>query len=173
MKTSQIITSVFILLAFSIPLTVSAIGVSASPATLSLRTTAGKEAVARFTVKNPSKEVGLFSAYPEEFEESITLVPSRFVLEAGERREVAVRARRREEGIIRTVIAVETEPLGEPPQGIGGGVRLPFLLEVSPKGNQLAAISASGFAYLPAAIGTLLLLALLFLWRREILKWIW
>lgn len=162
--------SIFLLaiLLLLFPCELLAIGISAAPATLSLRATADKEAVARFTVSNPSRDVGLFEAYPEEFEEFISLTPSRFVLEAGERREVVVRARRREEGIIRTVIAVETEPLGEPSQGIGGGVRLPFLLEVSPKGNQLAAISARGFALLPLAIGSLLIFALLLLWRREI-----
>ncbi len=127
-----------------LPSTVWAIGISASPATLSIRTAVGKEGTARFTITNPSTEVGVFEAYPEEFETDITLVPSRFVLEAGEKREVLVRARGRGVGALRSAIAVEAEPLGIPSQGVGGGVRLPFLLEVTAGNQLLSAVFFSG-----------------------------
>lgn len=130
MKMYQIIAIIVILGAASIPAITYAIGVSVTPATLSVKTVSGKEAVARFTVRNPSKEVGLFEAYAEEFEEFLTLIPNRFVLEAGEKREVVVRAKRREEGALRTAIAIEAQPLGEPALGVGGGVRLPFSFAV-------------------------------------------
>src|SRR3989338_582919 len=85
---------IFLTIIAFIPLIGYAVGVSVSPATLRMETRVGKEAIARFTVWNPSKEVGLFSAYPEEFEEFITLIPSSFVLESGEKREVLVTGKR-------------------------------------------------------------------------------
>ncbi|HBV01050.1 MAG TPA: hypothetical protein DEF00_01485 [Candidatus Taylorbacteria bacterium] len=148
------------LVAFSVPFITSAIGISATPATLSVKTVSGKEGIARFVVLNPSKEVGLFEAYPEEFEESITLIPSTFVLEAGKRREVLVRAGRREVGIIRTAIAIEAQRLGIPSLGVGGGIRLPFSLEVKAAQGSLAAVLRSGVA--PTFI-TLVLTALVLL----------
>lgn len=137
------VTFLFLLVGLLAPFATSAIGVSATPATLSVKTSVGKEVVARFTVRNPSKEVGLFEAYPEEFEEILTLIPSRFVLEAGEKREVLVRVMRREAGALRTAIAVEAHPLGEPAFGVGGGVRLPFSLEVRGGATLLAGVFAS------------------------------
>lgn len=127
-----------------VPIISRAIGLSATPATLSVHTTVGKEGTVRFTVSNPSTEVGLFEAYPEEFEAHITLVPSRFVLEAGEKREVHVRARGREVGALRTAIAIEAKALGVPEQGVGGGVRLPFSLEVTAGSSLLSAVFLSG-----------------------------
>ena len=126
------------------PSSILAIGVSATPATLSLQTSLGREGVTRFTVGNPSSEVGLFEAYPEEFEQSIALVPSRFVLEAGEKREIVLRAKRREAGSIRTAIAVEARALGAPEMGVGGGVRLPFSLTVSGENRFSSAVFFSG-----------------------------
>lgn len=158
-------TILFLGLTLSIPFVVSAIGVSATPATLSVKTEVGKEGVTRFFVSNPSKEVGLFEAFPEEFETFIVVIPSRFILEAGEKREVLVRATRREMGVIRTAIAIEAQPLGTPSLGIGGGVRLPFLLEVVPAEGLFSAVSLSG----AGAIGGWLLLGaltVLFLFRR-------
>lgn len=149
MKTHPIFVSVFIFLTAALPSVVCAIGVFASPATLSLKTSVGKEVVARFTVKNPSKEVGLFSVYPEEFEGDLTLIPSRFLLEAGEKREVVLRARRREAGSIQSTIAVEAEPLGVPALSVGGGVRLPFSLQVSGRSGLLSAVSFSGASSAP------------------------
>lgn len=133
-----------ILVVAFVPGEVFAIGLSASPATLSVKTAVDKEGIARFTVSNPSKEVGLFEAYPEEFEAFITLIPSRFVLEAGEKREVLVQTRGREVGVIRTAIAIEAQPLGEPSLGVGGGIRLPFSLEVTMAGSNLAAAFKGG-----------------------------
>ncbi len=127
-----------------VPVITQAIGISASPATLSVQTKVGKEGTARFTITNPSTEVGLFEAYPEEFETEITLVPSRFVLEAGEKREVLVRARGREVGALRTAIAVEAQALGVPAEGVGGGVRLPFSLEVTAGTPLFSAVFLSG-----------------------------
>ncbi len=132
------------LVTLCIPTGVFAIGLSASPAILSVQTKVGKEGTARFTITNPSTEVGLFEAYPEEFETEITLVPSRFVLEAGEKREVLVRARGREVGALRTAIAVEAQALGVPAEGVGGGVRLPFSLEVTAGNSLFSAVFFSG-----------------------------
>ncbi len=139
MKKIQTLIFLIALVAVWTPITTSAIGISASPAALSVKTGVGKEGVARFVVSNPSKEVGLFEAYPEEFEAFITLIPSRFVLEAGEKREVLVRVKRGEVGIIRTALAIEAQPLGEPSIGVGGGIRLPFSLEVTVAQSELAA----------------------------------
>lgn len=132
------------LVTWCIPAGVLAIGLSATPATLSVRTSVGKESTTRFTVSNPSSEVGLFEAYPEEFETEIKLVPSRFVLEAGEKREVLVRAHGREVGALRTAIAIEAQALGSPSQGVGGGVRLPFSLEVTVGSPLFSAVFFSG-----------------------------
>ncbi len=140
-------TPIFIALALTavcVPSAVLAIGISASPATLSIKTEMGQEGTAHFTITNPSTEVGVFEAYPEEFETDITLVPSRFVLEAGEKREVLVRARGKEVGKLRTAIAVEAQPLGTPSQGVGGGVRLPFSLETVAGSSLLSAVFFSG-----------------------------
>lgn len=162
MKTSLFITSALMLAQLTAPTMLWAIGVSVSPATLSLRASAGKETVARFAVSNPSREVGLFEAYPEEFEESITLIPSRFVLEAGEKRDVLVRTRRREVGALRTAIAVEAQSLGAPAAGIGGGVRIPLSFEVTAGGRFLSAVFASGagraLAWALAGVLTILLI---------------
>ena len=137
------------LAAFSMPFIAFAIGISATPATLAMKTAVGKEGIARFVVSNPSKEVGLFEAYPEEFEESITLIPQTFVLEAGERREVIVRGKRRETGIIRTAIAIEARALGLSSLGVGGGVRLPFSLETHAGENLLSAVLMTRLAKMP------------------------
>ncbi len=152
-----------LLLFLLVPYELLAIGVSVSPATISAHAVLGKEGSSRFIVSNPSKEVGLFEVYPEEFEEAITLIPSRFVLEAGEKREVLVRAKRHQVGIVRTVIAVEAQSLGVPALGIGGGVRLPFLIEVREGSNLFSAVSASGakstlLVFLLGALTVLLLL---------------
>lgn len=130
----------------ALPLPLLAIGVSVSPASLSLRAGIGKEAVARFTVENPSREVGVFEVYPEEFESSFILIPSRFILEAGEKRAVTVRALSREAGLKRTSIAVEGEPFGEPSFTVGGGVRLPTTFEVFGDSRAAAAAPFAGGA---------------------------
>lgn len=122
------------------PLTLLAIGVSVSPITISLETVSGTEKSVKFTVSNPSREVGLFEVYPEEFERNITLIPSRFLLESGERREVLIRVRQNETGTFKTSIAIEVKPLGELLLGVGGGVRLPFSFTVrEPRGAGLLA----------------------------------
>ena|SRR3989338_1305125 len=163
MNSSILALSVSVIL--SIPWMVSAIGISATPATLAIKTTVNREGMARFIVSNPSIEVGLFEVYPEEFEEFITVIPSRFVLEAGERREVLARVKRREVGTLRTTIAVEAQPLGVPSLGVGGGVRLPLSLEVSGESRLFSATVLSG----ASSIGIWFLLGaltVLFLLRR-------
>ncbi len=165
MRSYFFLISTLTFLILSIPIGISALGLSVSPPTISVKTVAGEEGVARFTVTNPSNEVAIYEAYPEEFEESISLIPSRFTLESGEKREVLLRARRREMGIIRTAIAIEAQPLGLPSLGIGGGVRLPFSLEVRGEMSQLASVVFSDTA--PWIAFILVVLSLLFFWRRE------
>ncbi|MDO8564635.1 MAG: hypothetical protein Q7R88_01430 [bacterium] len=141
------------------PVEMSAIGVSASPATLSFKALLGKETAAKIMVRNPSSEVGLFEVYPEEFDSDFTIVPSRFVLEAGEKREVFVRVVRREEGMVRTVLAIEGSALGASSLGIGGGVRIPVSIEVSPS-SLLAAVPKAAMPVLWMLLGALTLLGL-------------
>lgn len=156
------ILTLIVAIAWCIPIGVSAIGLSATPAMLSIRTQMGGENIARFTISNPSSEVGLFEAYPEEFETHITLIPSRFVLEAGEKREVLVRAYGREVGMLRTAIAVEAQALGSPSQGVGGGVRLPLSIEVTAGNSLLSAVFFIGkeSAVLWFVLGALTVLSL-------------
>ena len=156
-----------------IPVTAYTIGISATPSTLTIKTTVNREGMARFTVSNPSGEVGLFEVYPEDFEAFITVIPSRFVLEAGEKREVLARVKRRETGALRTTIAIEAQTLGVPSFGVGGGVRLPFTIEVSVGSRLFSAAVLSGASIL-GILSLLCALTVLFLLRRvslSPLKW--
>ncbi|OHA21828.1 MAG: hypothetical protein A2849_02760 [Candidatus Taylorbacteria bacterium RIFCSPHIGHO2_01_FULL_51_15] len=158
MKNLTTITQICLFLLL-FPILALAIGVSVTPPTLSIRMTRDEEGTARFLVSNPSKEVGIFDVYPEEFEKFITLYPSRFVLEAGEKREVLVRAKRRDVGLIRTAIAIEAAPLGVPTPSVGGGIRLPFSLDVRASSAFLAALFESKpTSVLPTLILTALIL---------------
>lgn len=148
-----------------VPVELFAIGISVSPAKISVETVSGKEGTARFTVSNPSKEVGLFETYPEEFEKYIILIPSRFLLESGEKREVLIRIRQKEIGMLRTAIAIEAKPLGELLLGVGGGVRIPLSIAVKEAhgGGLLAgAFATSGANDSITILGVVLLLLLVY-----------
>lgn len=154
MKTLHVsAVSLFLIAVAGMPIAAVAIGVSVTPVSLSLTAPAGKESSARFVVRNPSREVGLFEVYPEEFEESLTLIPSRFVLEAMEKREVMLRARFRETGRFHTSVAVEATPLGSPALFVGGGVRLPLSVAVEPSFSLSAGGARANFFIALFALG--------------------
>jgi len=101
-------------------------------------------------------------------------MPSRFILESGESREVIVRAKIHELGVLRTAIAVESQSLGTLSRGIGGGVRLPFSYEVSGRTNLFATVF-SGSSVPLFAIINIGVLTVLFLIRGVLLstlKWL-
>lgn len=158
------ISFLIILAVLYVPIQLLAIGVSVSPAKIVIETIYGKEKTAKFTVSNPSKEVGLFEVYPEEFERNIILIPSRFLLESGEKREVLARVQKKEIGLFKTAIAIEAKPLGELLIGVGGGVRLPFSLTVKKTdGNGLlAGAFASGIDDSLVILTVIILLLLIY-----------
>lgn len=162
-----VVGTAFAFVSAATPLLLLAIGISVSPIAISLETVSGMEKSVKFTVSNPSREVGLFEVYPEEFERNITLIPSRFLLESGERREILVRLRHKETGTFKTNIAVEVKPLGELLLGVGGGVRLPFSFTVlEPRGaGLLAGAFASRQGDSLIVTGTVLLL--LFAYKKD------
>lgn len=115
-----------------------AAGIAVSPSRVEASVAVKSGGTKTITVTNPSASVALFEAYPEEFNDVIELIPSSFVLEAGEKREVVARFRPLETGVFATALSVTAKPLSESVLRAGAGVRVPVLLRVE-KGRGLFA----------------------------------
>lgn len=111
------------------PSFVFAAGIEVSPAKLEIE---GINRDAIFKVVNPTAEVLIYEAYPEEFEEQILIEPKTFTLQAGETKTVRVYLERRNlnSNKLATNIAIVGKPLLNQELSTGTGVRLP--LQITP-----------------------------------------
>lgn len=142
MKKVLTYTSFIFLFALLSSSSAQAVGLSVSPSELKIKTFAGDTATVKLTVKNSSDKVSLFDVYPDDFELNIKIMPSSFVIEGGELREVSVQVNLKEVGKYRTDISVVAKPLSDNSFRAGAGVKIPLYIEVSKKdANYLALIS--------------------------------
>ncbi len=119
-----------------------AIGITALPSELNVKTPRGTDTMARLTVQNPSREVAIFEVYPDDLDAMIMPIPSRFTLESAESRTIEIKFTPKQEGVYTTNLSVLARPITDPLLGIGSGVKIPITFTVSPsKNNALAAIS--------------------------------
>ena len=136
-----------------------AIGITALPSELNVKTPRGTEAVARLTIQNPSREVAVFEVYPDDLDAMIMPIPSRFTLESAESRTIEIKFTPKQEGIYTTNLSILARPLTDPLLGIGSGVKIPITFTVtapqklllasvislsSPLGIALASLAALG-----------------------------
>jgi len=143
MKKFLIYTS-FIFLFALLPISaVQAVGLSVAPSELRIKAFAGDASAVKLTVKNSSDKVSLFDVYPDDFESAIKIMPSSFIIEGSESREVSIQVNLKEGGMYRTDISVVAKPLSDNSFRAGAGVKIPLYMEVNKKAdNYLALISA-------------------------------
>ncbi len=160
----------FLLIAFAFTYKAQAIGLSITPASLSITTQENEPASAAMQVANPSREVAMFEVYPEDFDGLIVPIPSRFTLQSGESRTVFIKVIPKQEGLYSTNLSLVARPLIDPILGIGSGVKLPIRVEItkSTSRNNLTGILVQNFG-IPLLIPLLVVLGLwLFLRRRSV-----
>ena len=136
------VLSLILLSPLFIPALARAAAISVSPAKIELSGTLSKPSVTRLVVKNPGEAAMLFDVYPDSFQPMIKAMPSSFVLESNEKREVTISAAAKNEGIIQTNISVVAEPLSELVLNARTGVKIPLTLTVINESALLASLSS-------------------------------
>jgi hypothetical protein len=141
MKKVLTYTSVIFLFALFASSSAQAVGLSVAPSELRIKAFTGDTSTVKLTVKNSSDKVSLFDVYPDDFDSAIKIMPSSFVIEGGESREIGVQVNLKEEGEYRTDISVVAKPLSDNSFRAGAGVKIPLYMGISKVGdNRLALI---------------------------------
>ncbi|OGF74384.1 hypothetical protein A2Z63_01445 [Candidatus Giovannonibacteria bacterium RIFCSPLOWO2_02_44_8] len=129
---------------FLIAANAEAVSLSVSPPELKASGSVLEPASAKFTVKNSSDGVALFEVYLDDFESAIKLFPESFILEAGEKKEIEVKADFGKSGKYQTDISVLAKPVANSAFRAAGGLKIPLIVEINEgKISQLGLIFAS------------------------------
>ncbi len=160
--------------------TVDASALKVTPSSLDFDFAIGKTEEKIVTVENPSSNVALFEAYPDDFLDEIKVDPASFTLNPGEKMVVSVLADFKEEGVYVTALSVVSKPLSQREFSANAGVKIPMEIKVAEKKSDfwLASLSESfgklfenqrDLVYILSII-TLLVLLLLLIRRNKTAK---
>ncbi len=114
-----------------------------TPSSINFDIVLGKTGQKVITIENPGKDVALFEVYPDDFSDLISVNPSSFTLNPEEKKEVAVFANFKNEGIFASAISIVSKPLSNRNLQTSAGVKVPLEIKViaSSKNPFLASIS--------------------------------
>jgi len=118
-----------------VPLSALASGLSVSPARLDFSLIDDNQAQKTITVANPTADVMVFEAYPDEFADIISAYPESFTLEAGGRKEVWINidaSKIKESVNLSTNLSVISKPLAENKVNVGAGAKIPVTISTNP-----------------------------------------
>ena len=156
---------------------VNASALKITPSSIHFDAVLGKEEQKNITVENPGKDVALFEVYPDDFSDFISVNPSSFTLNPGEKKEVAVFVNFKNEGIYATSLSIVSKPLSNHNLQTSAGVKVPLEIKViiSSESPFLASINQSfkmifsknNFAFLLIFIGILVAIFLKLTWVKQ------
>lgn len=120
-----------------------AAGIQVSPSKLEFSVQKGQSQSQEVTVVNPTGDVQLFEAFPDDFGDSISISPTSFTLESGARKTVTVtatpgKANLSQGEILSTNISFVGKPLADSGVQVGTGVKLPATVSIAAKNPALA-----------------------------------
>ncbi len=143
------------------PLTVSAVGVSASPSRLMVEAIINLPTTAELTIKNPSDKVGIYDVYIDDFSSWIIPSTSSFTLEAGETKKVALTVKPQNTGVFSTNISIVAKPLSEREFQANSGVKVPLEIKVTETIKKNSWLAPTNILYLvDLLLGIILIITL-------------
>ncbi|MBU3924632.1 hypothetical protein KJ854_01710 [Patescibacteria group bacterium] len=113
---------------------INASGVTINPSKIDLAVKINKPSSEKITITNPTSDVQIFKAYPDDFPDIIKTNPASFTLEAGAEKTVAVTVEIKDGqnslGIFNTNISVVAKPLAETGFQTNAGVKIPLSISI-------------------------------------------
>jgi len=148
-----------------------AVGLFVQPSEVTVTARVGEERTVSLVARNPSGDVALFEAYPDDASSPVTVAPASFTLQSGEERTVVVRVRPREAGRLETAVALTARPLAALGLQAGAGVKVPFHV-VATEGTAGLAMAVTFFGSgigvsIGLLVGLAVVLLLVFAYRRR------
>lgn len=134
MKYKKNILMAAVAFAAAAPLISLAAGMQVSPAKLEIPARAQQAATAQVVVVNPTADVQVFSAYPDDFSENIKINPSSFTLEAGARKSLTISVtpgKNQDNLILKTNLSLVSRPLTEADFSLATGAKIPLVITVT------------------------------------------
>lgn len=141
---------------FLLPLGVNAIGISASPATLTMYGDTKEIITIELLVSNPSHDVAVIDIYADNLDEIISISPTSILLSSGDQKKIGITARSKDTGLFKTTISVVATPVSSYAFKASSGIKVPIEISVTDKNSNVATVLAS----LPGAVQSLGLIAL-------------
>ncbi len=107
-----------------------ALGLSVSPSNLKIESKVEEKVSKILTVENASADVSIFEVYADNFDDIITIWPTSFILESGDRRQVEVIVYSDDSKSISTNISVISKPVTDGAFNANTGIKIPIELTV-------------------------------------------
>lgn len=114
---------------------VFAIGIGVAPSVLDLETKLKSLTEAKILVYNLSDEPVIFEISVDELKNQIITEPDNFRLEAGEKKEVAVKISAKMEGITKTNLSISAMSLDRKSFSVSSGIKIPVSIKSSKENN--------------------------------------
>ena len=102
-----------------------------TPSSVYLDAVFGRTEQKILTIENPGSDVALFEIYSDDFSNWISVNPTSFILNPGEKKEALISVNFRKEGIYATALSVVSKPLSERGFKTNAGVKIPLEIRVS------------------------------------------
>lgn len=115
-------------IALCMPLSVSALGISAIPSKIGIEGIVHQPEYRALTLRNPSQEAAVFDVYVEDFQEIIRVEPRNFLLESNQKKTVQVVVLPQEAGVFATDISVVARSLSAQSFRGGTGLKIPLVI---------------------------------------------
>jgi hypothetical protein len=118
------------------PLSVSALGISAIPSKVLVTSTVHQPEYKALTLKNPSQEAAIFDVFIEDFQEIVRVEPRNFLLESNQKKTVQVVVLPQEAGVFSTDISVVARSLSAQSFKGGTGLKIPLVIQAEEASSQ-------------------------------------
>lgn len=146
---------IILFLLFEAVLSADASGVKVNPSKLEIAVKANESISEEIIVTNPTSDVQIFKAYPDDFPDIIKVNPASFTLEAGTDKKVNIAISaigdQKPLGVFKTNISVVAKPLAETQFEANAGVKIPISITIAESGSPRPISKWEYYAYVFAA----------------------
>jgi hypothetical protein len=123
---------------------VSASALKITPSSVHLEGVSGKTEQKIITIENPGSDVALFEVYIDDFSDWISVNPTSFTLNPGEKREVLISANSRNQGIYATALSVVSKPLSSRKLQANAGAKVPLEIKINASPSRISLLASVG-----------------------------
>ena len=110
---------------------ISASALKITPSSVHFDVFSGKTEQKAITIEHPGKDVALFEIYPDDFSDWISVNPSSFTLNPGEKKEVTVSINSGNEGVYATTLSIVSKPLSSRKLQASAGAKVPLEIRIN------------------------------------------